>query len=729
LLGRGLGISSKRRVAASARTNPSKELGRLRANKQRFVQQILDGLFGRAPLIPLSDFFSKSLTLDQNIRTVLDGYNDFVDEKEISGALKEHRVESEEWVGGLTRSEEIAAELHHYANFKLFKDYWVKAGLITDVLKKKQYNCSSSTQILSCLADQRINKDDFGIVLLDSNPEKDLPGHVFSWVRGADGRAWGIENTNGAPPRLNPSFRGLPVPAQIYLTAYLLYNGYKLSQLPKYYQQFYKKGIDSGGMPIAGEMNTWSVPDEIVPNKYFGVRDPEPVKRTENLPVGNEENKVSNTKLTLVDVIKFARADNSVFEWLKIVPPLRKGLVNLVSTPPANIDWKLIAEDILKYRNTEIFTGDRPEVKFKLPFWAQGVVSEYEYYVQVIESIQLLSRLGHKQFSGTTVDSEFARFEAISKDLLDKKEGVDWSDFRVAMPRALLKPRQGLRIFNELYSKGLVPAVMNSEDFYEIFGILRTNMPFADLVRDFKRYFRKEYDYEFFICNLKALASHKSRHKYLKNLLLWAREKAKNDAPGYHRMTREVGFALAELGYGMEALELAGFFNPLDGQRDDIYRKIYRLHPLGATGKDIRRVKEIIKHNLSRGKLWDETASLIYALAVEGEMVLARKFIKKMHWALNKRSKRKGKPIVDILTEGMFNYPSEIISTIGKINCPETRRLLFEIFEADQESVVDVGSVFADHKLHNPRIISGLRRALIGGSRQAAYVLIRMGEL
>ncbi|MFH1618174.1 MAG: hypothetical protein ABIB65_06360, partial [Candidatus Margulisiibacteriota bacterium] len=158
--------------------------------------------------------------------------------------------------------------LHYFMHYHLLRGYLKGEDNVVDLFDTGIYNCVSSILALSMLEYDLVKSDQYGVVLLDPGP-RSKSGHIRSWF--FDGRRyWEIENTSGCPPRMRAFRKGLRVPKQIIIAAWLVRNGVGVDELPVELARYYKLGVDGSGFPVAGAKTDLPEPPEgFQPNPFY----------------------------------------------------------------------------------------------------------------------------------------------------------------------------------------------------------------------------------------------------------------------------------------------------------------------------------------------------------------------------------------------------------------------------------------------------------------------------
>ncbi|MFH1347862.1 MAG: hypothetical protein ABIH22_04145 [Candidatus Margulisiibacteriota bacterium] len=709
-------------------------LERFKAQKQAFIRQLLQDLHQGKRSMSMSNFMIKSEVLDRNIKSLETASGDIIDEKKIHNRYDAIMKQAKKWTGKLERTEKKIDELHHFSHYRLFRGYLKGSSGILNVLENGIYNCISSTKFVAALENDIVGSNNYGIIILDppKDPSKGKSGHTLSWLRDAD-KLWQIENTNGGPPRRIPLEKGLRTPKEIFIAAYLVNNGIKVDQLPKKLARLYKRGVGIEGLPVAGiSTDLPAPPDYLIPNPYFGVKDPKPIaKNTKDLypKLFFLSHKQS---VETAEIIKGARINAMAISFFQEPEKPMPGTTSIsIIKIPAGIDWCDVAEKTIDYPENNYRWGGSLSYEFAIQPFATFDFLRRLRYLAAINMAKILSGSADKHFENCTPKAEYEKFvDGVEKVLREGKEFDE--DQECFMSKQLLRglsDREKARkeLFKIIDKFGTIQSM--GEEALSLLAIIGSPEDFdffkGKLFDGAGEYFNRLLPIEF---SSYALMNMDYEARDIANIFTSA---FKNESHGVLRglMTVQLG----KLGYGMEALKLMEneLLPGLEDWYDDpetkgplgykrwITDNISTLHPDSVTDKDIRLLKTMIE---KEEDLFTK-ANLIAILAGEGKKAEVIEYVKKLD--LSK---------LDDYHDRIGSWQNLVFS-LGKIDSPETKEILISILDAYPELATAVADAFLRQRIYSEKAIKELKRILNNvlidtEERQyAALLLVQMGEL
>ena len=680
-------------------------LGKFRAEKNAFIQQLLQDLH-QGKCIPISDFAIKSEVLDKNIESLESDSKEIeiTDEKEIRNRYKTVLRQANKWTGKFKWRRKKIGELHHFSHHQMFRAYFMKSSKIVNILLEGMYNCESSTKFLTALEDDIVSSKSYGVVILDppKDPSIGRSGHILSWYRGG-GKLWQIENTNGGPPRTVPFKKGLRTTKEIFMAAYLVKNGIKVSQLPQKLRRFYKKGIGGGGFPIAGVSHDFPDPPPYpIPNPYY--------------------------RLETAEIIKEARISVMALSLFQ-KPETERGKISLSLVKiPKGVDWCNVAEEAYP-------DGAWGElINRYLPSPAFGSLPRLRY-LTALRMAKILSDSGADRFERCTPEAEYRKF--LEDVEITLREGGKFDEDQEELSarqllRGLSNARKARKELFKIINKfgptrnigqealALLAIISSPEDFNFFKGKL-----IEDVGDEIDHIFLAQFSsYALLNMNLET--------KEIARIFFSAIETEKNRILRRYFITR-----LGKLGYGIEALKLMEkelspglikeYEDPLE-IKHRITGDISKLHPYTVTSKDIQNLRSMIEQE----KDLYTKINLIAILANEGKKEEALGYFKELDLSGLDDYFERIEPEFDF---SRTQLREDFVYALGKINFPGTREVLISMLDAHPELALLVGVIFVRQSFRSERIIDELRRILNDKSKKnskrmyAAVLLIQMGAL
>lgn len=701
-------------------------LEKFKAEKKVFIQQLLQDLH-QDKRIPISDFAIKSEVLDQNIDTLKSGSLDIEDEKAIRYRYKAVLKRAKKWVRKFKKMRKMTEELHHFSHYQMFRGYLKGSSDIINILFNGIYNCTSSTKFQTALEDDIVRSENFGVIVLDppKDPSKGKSGHMLSWFRDRNS-LWQIENTNGGPPRIVPFEKGLRTPKEIFIAAYLINNGVDLSQLPHKIRRFYKRGVGQGGFPVAGvSSNLPKPPNFIIPNPYFGEKNPKPIYRnTRGLykDMGESARKASKTATEIIEDAKINATALSLFQESGMDPShISLSLIEI----PKGVNWCNIADEAIDSVDF-MWTG-------KVYGQSSSLITPYLFsirelrYLTAIRMAKILSDSGDRRFESCVPELEYKKFEGDVKRIFSEGEGFDDDENRnmsERLSRGLSNPEEARKELIKIIKKfGTSEPMSIGREALTLLAIISSPKDF-DLFKG--KLFEVEIPYGRLIPinnSSYALLNMNREAEDIAKIFLAALEYEKSSQYRGVLMTQ-----LGKLGYGIEALKLmkkelskglnVEYFNPHNYKRWITYN-ISKLHPTMASNEDI----QILRSMIGEEEDFSIKLNLIAILAEGGRVKEAVRYIKKLDFSK-----------LDDYHDSSLILKGAVLS-LGRINSPEIRNILLAILNAYPKLATLVGEVFLQQGIRSKRVIKELKRilnnALIETSRRqyAALLLIQMGAL
>jgi hypothetical protein len=691
-------------------------LSKLNAEKQGFIQQLLQDLHQGQRSISISDFMIKSEVLDHNIKSLRSGSEDLIEENKVRERYETILEKAKKWISPFEKNAEKIDALHQFAHHRIFRGYLAGSGILK-TLQTGIYNCVSSTFLLTALEDDLVGTRRYGIVVFDD--------HLRSWFLENKQTLWEIENTDGNPTRRTPYTKGLRVPKEMFIAAYLIGNGVEINQLPQNLARFYRRSVKSAAsgngcngclwFPPAGVVSGLTVPDGFVPNPYFGIVNPNPVAR--NLEDFYDK---------MIETSKIIRRARTIATMISLYREPKKMTPDTISLSfikiPDGIDWCEIARN----ENGDLVLGipdvPQPDGLNEQITGDVGNIKEYFYnllYAPTVIIASLLFEKGHEEFESCTQKNEYEKFKASAQRILNGEINRELFD---NLTRAMSAPGQARELLVKIYRA-------NNLDL-EVRKVAFVMLEYIHSPEDFE-FFRKELlgATEPFIKVLSIMALREMQGETAKKAAeLFFSELQKEKDP-YLKYSFVVG--LAKLGYGMEALKYMDANLTLAIEKRTLTNRVLQLYPeREPTQEDLQYLKSLIEKE-------DDAitkANLIAILADAGEEVEALNYANNM--------------ILPLLLNQELQDRTEseqLVLSLGEIFHPQTREMLLSVFKIHPELVLEIGDIFARQEFQSEIVIEELKRVLNNTSDHlkvsddpelaswrrtyAALLLILMGEL
>ena len=684
---------------AKSKTSTKSKLEQLQGEKKALIKKLTGELRTGQISISLDEFLLKSQILDQQIRVLKE--NPQASEAELQSATVFQQVfnnvaaQANGWVSSKKTERAKIANLHFFAHYKMFRAYLRDSTALTTVLSDGIFNCSSSTAFVTALQAKLVGAKDFGVVLLDppKDPKKGKDGHMRSWYQDQHG-LWQIENTDGGPPRIIPFTKGLRTPSNIFVAAYLVRNGVKVAALPDRLAKLYSLGVGKGGFPVAGvSTDLPKPPNELVPNPYFGVKDPKKLAKQKK-DTGDTKELFKNVFVRTAEIIKFARVDVMMraLYFQKLSSQATLTLFNV----PREIDWCKIAA--AKTDKPLLGSGHQTyDVRLT------GYSDPYRYLTAVSAADILLAQ-GNNKYQHCTSKSEQAKYYSNIK-------GIMQDNLQNKVIIRLLNLRRIFSFADMSHALDLTMQAKHTACLFHFLPLPPKYMPMV-IAKLGKPSTRTE------SCVLYGLGNAvESEAEIAIKALYSATQNLNNDLSA-------IATSLARLGEGRQALDLSKRLvaaNPEEyDQNKHLFAEITSLHKNGpASQADIKIIKDMVnKEKDSVAK-----AQLIAILSINGQTKVALQYTKTM--------------IMPIFASvNLKNADAEeIVLALGRIESPQTKALLMQIFALKPELAPEIASIFVQQGFRDERIIQALKSIVYNGTleadrrKYAAVFLIEMGGL
>jgi hypothetical protein len=690
-------------------------LSKLNAEEQEFIQQLLQDLHQGQRSISISDFMIKSEVLDHNIKSLRSGSENLIEENKVRERYETILEEAKKWISPFEKNAEKIDALHQFAHHRILRGYLAGSSILK-TLQTGIYNCASSTFLLTALEDDLVGTRRYGIVVFDD--------HLRSWFLENKQTLWEIENTDGNPTRRTPYTKGLRVPKEMFIAAYLIKNGVALNQLPQNLARFYRRGAKSAasgngdsGFPPTGVVSGLTVPEGFVPNPYFGIIKPNPVAR--NLKDFYDK---------MIETSKIIRKARMIATMISLYREPQKIMPDMISLSfikiPDGIDWCEIARN----ENGELRIGTlgvpQPDGLNEQITGDVANIETYFYnllYAPTVTVASLLFEKGHEEFESCTQKNEYDKFKATAQKILNGEIVADQELFD-NFTRAMSAPGHTRELLIKIYRANNLDLDVRQAAFALLMHI---HSP-----EDFE-FFRKELlgASDIFIKVYSILALREMRGEMAKKAAeLFFSELQKENTP-YLKYSFMVG--LAKLGYGMEALKYLDANLTLANEKRTLTNRVLQLYPdREPTQEDLQYLKGLIEKEgdaITR-------ANLIAILASAGEETEAISHAVNMVLPLLLNQELPDK------TEA-----EQLVLSLGKIFHPQIREMLLSVFMIHPELVLEIGDIFARQEFRSEIVIEELKRVLNNTSdylkvsddpelaswrrTYAALLLILMGEL
>ncbi|MFA4967110.1 MAG: hypothetical protein WC624_02700 [Candidatus Margulisiibacteriota bacterium] len=674
----------------------------LLAEKQSFIGQLLKDLRRGQRAISMSDFMIKSQVIDRNIKSLEAGSSDLISEAPLQDKFRSKLAVAKREIDKFEGREDRLDALRHYAHRRVFRGYLKGSSEIIDVIQKGIYNCTSSTEFLTALEDSLNGANDYGPILLDppKDPTKGKSGHMLSWFN--DGtHLWQIENTDGGVPRRKFE-AGLRVPKDIFIAAYLVRNGVKVSELPNRLARLYSRGINANGFPVAGESTDLPDPsDDFKPNPHFQPEIKEIIKEAR----------------VMATVISFSQEPDT--------PPFDAMGLNLFKIPEG-INWCDVAQDAVNSHSR--LWGELPGSFLEVAQDYYGVSTIWGSYPILVQAtystavgIAGLMVAKNKEFEACTPENELKKLDEYVGILLNKGSYTGPFEFL----RALAIPEKGREAMLKIYRSENIDQKMKLEAYLML--VYAASSKDIGLFKEELFYSLDE--------TIRTYSSHalsrmgKRNAQAIIDILYPLFQKEKD---------RSIEFSLARslgrINYGGPALiilgEASGYKYENEwaekGWKRLISNDISKIQPSGnPTPDEIEKLKGIIEKE-------DDPvtkAILISVLFANGKpeeaLLYAEKYIFRL--LLNKDT-----PEANML-----------VLAIGKIDSPRVRETLLAALNINPQLAVEIGDVFFRQDYRSDEIIAALKKVLndagdetpenpgepVGRRTYAALLLILMNEL
>ncbi|MFH1347863.1 MAG: hypothetical protein ABIH22_04150 [Candidatus Margulisiibacteriota bacterium] len=657
-------------------------LERFLAQKRAFVQQLLQDIHQDKRSISMSNFMIKSGVLDRNIQSMQSDAEKLIDENEVHGRYKIVLEKAKKHMDKSEKRKEKTDGLHYFSHRRMFRGYLKASSGILDVLMKGTYNCASSTEFITALEDDLIGSDGYGAIILDppKDPSKGKSGHMLSWYKDKD-NLWQIENTDGGKPRRVPFKKGLRVPKEIFIAAYLIRNGIKVSQLPKKLTRFYKRGVGKDGFPIAGESTDLpKPPDHFMPNPYY-------VPEIEDII---KEAKIIAAMLSLFGKHEEPEPGAMTLSILKI---------------PDGVDWCEVAQKSLGGYKLLSASGRSD----RLSGINRGKPQGFLLYATAITLAQFHLKVKNKKFESCTPEYEYEKFKNYVGELLTKHK----NDIPIDnLSRFMSNTDRAKKLLRKLYET----KSLDSEIRYRAFAWLSVISSPDDLGL-FKEGLLGDNDQVIKVFSTLALRKmNKEMVKEVADIFFAAFQKEKDP---YVKLAIMAGLAM--LGYGMESLEYMDGNLTSANEKRTLTNRIHKLHLAETPSEnDFQYLKSLIE----KEKDPITKANLIAILAANGKREEALDYAEKMISPL-----LLGKELQD------RKEAEELVLSLGKISSPKIKEMLLSVFDIRPELVLEIGDVFARQNFHSEKIIEQLKKLMDNEDENswrrtcAALLLILMNEL
>ena len=687
--------------------NPKKQLEKLKAEKQEYIQELLEKL-NKGEHIPVSDFFIRTEIMDNNIAILQVGSDKLESEAEAIEKYQEILKRARKHTDSYQTDEEKLDALHQFAHDKLFKGYYLGSRGFLDIMKRGAYNCFSSTVFLAALENDIIGSDNYGIIVLDppKDPELGKAGHVLSWHREKplkkdghymswhrrEGELFEIENTDGGTPVRRKYRKGLRVSKNTLAAAYLLENGLNLEELPGDIRKEYKKGIGDDYFPVTGvSTDLPDPPDYFIPNPYYDAKKKPKIGDTKKLYEKMKE---------IADIINFARAVYTIekFLYFRSADEQDKGFTVYPIPIPEDIDWCDIAfreEGNLRFEAANAIGPARIAVDIPKCYGA-------------VEIATLLADKGDEKSALCTRKVFYEKYKQELQDVVDGKKSDDPSFFEAGAQCAIFGGEKGRNFMLPLYVKGN-PSDLN----YDIL----LGLSYLGFEEDTELFVNELNTHPIWYFRLvSALALAKIGTPEAEKALLSALETEKT-----FEARIPIIYALGRLGYAAPALDFIS--EKRESEDEDLLRKKQyqseNIRPWELTVEEIERIDSMIP----KEKDLTTKAHLVAALAKTYKKEKAISYAKELL-------------VPEMIKTDNEDYAlSNPILSFGEIESPEIQDMLLSVLEHHPNAAPEVGRVLIEQHYKPKEVIDELMKLLANPDAErkrreyAAYVLIKMGEL
>ncbi len=685
--------------------DPKEQLEKLKAQKQEYVKELL-GKLDREEHIPVSDFFIRTEIMDNNIAILQTGSEKLVNEDEsrekYQQILKEVRKQTDAYQ---SEGEKLDA-LHQFAHDKLFKGYYSGSRGFLDIMKRGAYNCFSSSIFLAALEDDVIGSDKYGIIVLDppkdpalgnsghvlswhdeKPPKKD--GHIMSWHK-RKGKLFEIENVDGGTPVRRKYKKGLMVSKDILVAAYLLQNGVELEELPENVRKYYKKGIGTSYLPVAGASTDLpDPPDYFIPNPYYEVKKKPKIGDTRHLYEKMKE---------IADIINYARAVYTIEKFLQFrsAEEQDNGFSVYPIPIPEDINWCDIAFREEKYLQIE----------------ASMVLSPVRITVRIpicYGAVEIATLLAERGDDASALCTRTKMYEKYRNEIELVAKGKKSERFFEGGPQCTMFGGEKCREFIlPLYEKGS----SSNLNFEVLFGLA---------------YLASEEDFDLFVHELKNHPDWAFRQVDALTLARIGGPEAEQALFSALENEREfearmgIIYALAKLGYATPALDFLAQNNE-SKDKEILHKKRYQsetIIPQKLIPEQVERIDAMI------GKETDliTKAHLVAALAKTYKKEKAVSYAKEIL-------------VPEMIKTDNEDYAlSRPILSFGEIESPEIQEMLLSVLKHHPDAAPEIGKVLISQNYKPKEVVDALMKLLADPDAQrerreyAAYVLVKMGEV